>query len=157
MDHCVDPLEFWLARDLRDTWQGRALKAGKRHPLGSVVLSMIAHTWETEHVLCLLKAVFPEFTAIKAPFLCSAGSIDKAGRIYATAVMADGQTRGNVVLFSSEIDMRDQFRKFADRIRLTDKEREQMFICLRKWVVADFRLDPNMNPADPDAKRLRLH
>ena len=25
---------------------------------------------------------------------------------------------------------------------------------IRRWIVCDFRLDPTMDPADPDAKRL---
>jgi hypothetical protein len=29
-----------------------------------------------------------------------------------------------------------------------------MFAAVKRWVVADRRLDPNMDPQDPDAKRL---
>ena len=33
-------------------------------------------------------------------------------------------------------------------------DRIEMFTALRNWIVADFRLDPTMDPSDPDARRL---
>jgi hypothetical protein len=35
-----------------------------------------------------------------------------------------------------------------------DKERIEFFEMVKLWLAADERLDPNMNPNDPDAKRL---
>src|SRR5262245_11280218 len=117
---------------------------------------MLAHSYPTEPVLVLLQAVFPEFDVIKPPFLASAGRIAKDGTIRADVMMSDrdaAPTR-NVIIYDNEIQMRDVFRRFADRIGLSDADRVQMFICLRKWIVADQRLDPTMDPGDPDAKRL---
>jgi len=151
----VDPMLSVAARDLRDTWQSKVLRETQGKPLGMVILSMIAHSWPTEHVLVLLKVTFPGFASIAAPFLISAGKIATTGHIIADMVGPDGETQHKaVVLFSSEAHMRDVLRRFADRIGLNDDDRQQLFICARKWVVCDYRLDPNMNPNDPDAKRI---
>lgn len=45
-------------------------------------------------------------------------------------------------------DMIDGFRRLADRLKLNDKDREELFDQLKKWVSVDHR-------ADPDWKSLR--
>jgi hypothetical protein len=50
--------------------------------------------------------------------------------------------------------MRDAFRRLADRLKLNDADRIELFKCVQRWVVADRRLDPTFDPKDPDAKRL---
>ena len=140
-----------LAFDLMATWQARTLQAATGKT-GAVLLSVLAHCYD-EQLLTLLKAVYPGFTSIAAPFLCSAGRIAKSGAIVADLIGPDGRTHKNRVFYRSELELRDDFRKLADRIQLNDSDREQLFIAVRKWVVADRRLDPTMDPKDPDAKR----
>ena len=53
--------------------------------------------------------------------------------------------------------MRDAFRRLADRLKLSDSDRIEMFKYVQRWVVADRRLDPTFDPQDPDAKRLTTH
>jgi hypothetical protein len=50
--------------------------------------------------------------------------------------------------------MQNDFRRLADRLKLSDADRIEMFKCVQRWVVADRRLDPSFDPRDPDAKRL---
>jgi hypothetical protein len=146
-----------LADDLRGTWQGRVLAATRNEPLGAVVLSVLAHSYDKE-LLFLLRVVFPDFTSIRAPFICSTAKVDKTGAVVADMVYPDEPfPRRDVIIFRSEIRMRDIFRDLADELALSDKDREELFICVRNWCPVDRRLDPTMDPQDPDAKRLTTH
>jgi hypothetical protein len=151
------------AQDLRQTWQGRALAAAlaageyavPRDKLGMCMLSVIAHNYDdTDALPVLLRVVLPGFRSIGVPFLCSAAKIAKTGDVMADVIARGGRRFKNQRLFRSTRAMEGEFRRFADRLRLTDAERVEMFGAVKRWVVCDFRLDPNMDPADPDAKRL---
>lgn len=146
-------LEQRLAFDLRATWQARTLGAAEGRT-AAVLLSVLAHNYD-EQMLPLLQVVFPGFTSITAPFLSSAGRVMKNGAIVADVVRPTGKIDKRAVIYRSEIELRDDFRRLADRIKLSDRDREQLFIAVQKWVVADYRLDPAMDPKDPDAKRLQ--
>ena len=140
------------ATELRDTWQGRCL-ATARGKTGAVMLSVLAHNYDGA-MLALLKVVFPGFKSITAPFLCTAGKVAKSGAVVADMVGKYGGITKDAVLYRSEVELRDDFRKLADGLKLSDAERVEMFAAVKRWVVADRRLDPTMDPKDPDAKRL---
>jgi hypothetical protein len=144
-----------LAFDLMATWQARTLCAA-RGKTGAVLLSVLAHNYD-DQMLTLLKTAFPGFQSITAPFLSSAGRVIKNGAIAADMVNRNGTVTKKAVLYRNEIELRDDFRRLADRLKLDDHDREQLFIAVQKWVVADHRLDPTMDPKDPDAKRLTSH
>lgn len=151
MDLAISPgarLEF----DIRSTWQARTLCAASGKT-AAVLLSVLAHNYD-DQMLVLLQVCFPGFTSITAPFLSSAGRIMKNGAVVADRVSATGAINKKYVLYRSEIELRDDFRRLADRLRLSDQDRRQLFIAVQKWVVADHRLDPAMDPQDPEAKRL---
>lgn len=155
----VDPvakaIEASLAFDLRASWQARVLAAAQGH-MGAVVLSVLSHNFD-EAMPALLRLVFPGFTSIAAPFYCTAGKVDKAGRVVADVVKPGGTIKKDVKVFDDETQMRDEFRRLADRLKLSDTDRVELFKCVQRWVVADRRLDPNFDPKDPDAKRLVLN
>lgn len=149
------------AQDLRRTWQARALLAAlepgectpPRDKIGMCVLSVLSHNYDDalEVLLCI---VFAPWRSIGAPFLCSPAKIAKTGQVMADLITKDGRKITNQALFKSTQRMEYEFRKFADALRLNDDERVELFAAVKKWVVCDYRLDPNMDPADPDAKRL---
>lgn len=145
-------LEQRLAFDLMATWQAQTLRAAEGRT-AAVLLSVLAHNYD-EQMLPLLQVVFPGFTSITAPFLSSAGRVMKNGAIVADVVRPTGKIDKRKVIYRNELELRDDFRRLADRIKLSDQDREQLFIAVQKWVVADYRLDPAMDPKDPDAKRL---
>jgi hypothetical protein len=120
------------------------------------VLSVLAHNFD-DAMLTLLNVLFPGFYSIRAPFLCSAARILKSGQIVADVVTADGRIVKWAKLFESEKAMEAQFRRLADRLKLNDEDRRGLFVAVKRWVVCDYRIDPNMNPMDPDAKRLVVH
>lgn len=124
--------------------------------MGAVVLSVLAHTYD-DAMPVLLRIVFPGFTSIAAPFYCTAAKVDKSGAVVADCVTKDGQIVKDAVVFQSEGEMQDNFRRLADHLKLNDSDRVELFKCVQRWVVADRRLDPTFDPKDPDAKRLVLN
>ena len=151
LDH-IDPLLTKPAHELRDLWQARALTAATGKTAG-VLLSVLAHNYD-DGMLVLLNVVFPGFTSIIAPFLSSAGRIGKSGQVMADIVQPTGRIDKQAVLYRNEIELRDDFRRLADSLKFTDDERNELFAAVKRWVVADTRIDPTFDPQDPDAKRL---
>jgi hypothetical protein len=142
--------------DLRGSWQVRALIETQNKHVGVVLLSVLAHTYDDAmHVV--MRVAFPGFTSIVPPFLCTAGKIAKTGAVVADVVQRNGTITKNTVLYKNSIKLRDDFRRLADKMRLNDDERLEMFSALKRWIVCDYRLDPTMDPQDPDAKRLVAH
>ena len=144
------------AQELRESWQARMLVYTQRREIGAVVLSILAHYYDAEKLELLLKIIYPGFHSIKAPFICSAAKVAKNGTVVADALMSDDDefVTKDVVIFRSLDNMKGQLRRLADKMKLDDTDRLEFFTLARAWVVADRRLDPTMNPADPDAKRL---
>ena len=143
-----------LAEDLRRTWQARALVETQRERIGAVVLSVLAHNFD-DVMPVLMRIVFPGFHSITAPFICSAGKVNKRGHIVADIVMRDNEApRKNRVIYRTVGNLQNDFRRLADRLSLTDSERVELFTAVRRWVVADQRRDPTLDPADPDSRRL---
>lgn len=146
-------LGFQRARaELLETWQARALAAATGKT-GAVLLSVLAHNYD-DQMLTLLRVVFPGFTTIQAPFLSSAARIAKTGAIVADIVERTGAIAKRAVIYRNATEMQDDFRRLGDALKLNDADREEMFKALKNWVVADRRLDPTMDPQDPDARRL---
>ena len=144
-----------LSFDIRECWQAKVLTGAGGH-LGAVIMSVLAHNFD-EAMPVLLEVVFPGFRSITAPFYCSAAKIDKAGCVVADVIGLKGDLFRDSKIFDSEIQMRDTFRKLADRLKLSDSDRKELFKCVQLWVVADRRIDPNFDPKDPDAKRLTIN
>ena len=146
-------IENRLAFDLRASWQARVL-LGTSGPARMVVMSALAHTYD-EAVFTLCAAVFPDFDgSLRPPFLTSAAKVDKSGAIVADMVDQRGTIHKDTALLLTEMQMRDSFRRLADRLKLNDSDRVELFKCAQRWVVADRRLDPTFDPKDPDAKRM---
>ena len=156
MDPAIELDHKRHADELRDSWQARVLADTDRTSLGKVVLSVLAHSFD-EAMPVLLRVVFPGFVSIRAPFMCSAGKIDKWGRVVGDVVTPDGAIIRNHPLFQNTRDLERAFRNLADRLKLSDDDRRGLFAALGAWLVADMRLDPAMDPRDPDAKRLAIH
>ena len=152
MDGLTKTLDaFSRKAELRESWQGKLLRTA-HGKTGAVLLSVLADSYD-EIMLPLLKAVFPGFIEPALPCLISSGRIGKTGAIFAM-VMFEGGVRQQRVIYFNLTDMQTDFRRLADRAKLSDSERLELFDAVKKWVVADFRLDPSMDPQDPDARRL---
>src|SRR5262245_30944093 len=133
----LDDLERVLWNKHRDelamVWQGRLLAHTRYEPVGMVVLSILAHNYDTAMPV-LLRAIFPGFESISTPFICSTARIDKNGAVVADVVWDDWQpVSKDQVIFHDETHMRDRLRKLADQLKLSDDDRKQLFIAARKW------------------------
>lgn len=148
--------QFRHEQEIRETWQARALAHTHHQHIGVVLLSVLAHNYD-DAMPVLLRVVFPGFRSIDTPFVCSAARVAKTGAVVADVVWDGGLIVKNMVLFKSLNALKNAFRRLADKMRLDDADRIAMFAAVRKWVVADTRLDPTMDPADPDAKRLTVN
>lgn len=140
------------AQDLRETWQAKVLAAATGK-LGAVVLSVLAHNFDDEMPV-LLRVVFPGFTSITAPFLMSAGKIAKTSHVCADVCRRDGEIVKMAILFRNTLELQSEMRRLADRVKLSDRDRNALFGAVKNWLVCDYRLDPTMDPKDPDARRL---
>jgi hypothetical protein len=145
------------ADELREMWPARVIHATRYEPVGMVVLSMLAHSFD-DAMPVLLECVFPGFRSIATPFICSHAKIDKRGRVIADVVWGDWKPISkDEVIFHNLKHLQSQMRRLADKLKLSDADRIQLFDCARKWVTADMRLDPEMDPRDPDAKRMTVN
>jgi len=154
-----------LPQDLLESWQGRVIAAATwrqsmafvraRDEFGAILLSIMAHSFDSNDAwIVLLHCIHPYFKALTGTIVCSTGRIDKAGRVVADVARPGGVKPKRTVLFRREADYRSSLRQFADRMKFTDQERLEFFTVARRWLAADMRRDPTMDPADPDAKRL---
>lgn len=142
------------ADDLCQSWQGRMLRLTQGTEMGVPVLSMMGHAYDAEVLQVLLCAVFPGFRSISLPFLSSAAKIDKSGRIVADVIDRQERCIKDQPIFRSLGNLKSKCRRLADKMKLTDAERIEFFTIIKRWVVADMRLDPNLDPRDPGARRL---
>jgi hypothetical protein len=149
----VDDAEKKRVRDkAQATWPVRMLKTAKGRDL-AVVMSMLAAEFD-DLMWAFMEVAFPGFSSITTPFLCSAGKIDKRGRVCADMISKTGNKLSLIPIYDSEIDFRDAMRRLADRLALNDMDRAEFFAVAQNWLVCDYRLDPTLDPRDPDAKRL---
>jgi hypothetical protein len=144
--------DITITFDIKDTWQARCLVAAEGKTF-EVMLSVLAHNFD-DAMPVLLETVYPGFRSITAPFLCTAGRVSGTGHVVANRITKSGRLVRDFALYKNETALRDDFRRLADRLRLNDADRVELFGAVKRWVVADRRLDPTMDPKDPDAKRI---
>lgn len=126
-----------------------------RDKVSMCVLSVIAHRLSIEDMQFLLRSC--GFRGTGAPMLTSAAKIAKTGHIMADFLSRDCRRYRNQSLFRNARAMETAMRNFADLVRLDDAERVEFFDSVKRWVVCDYRKDPNMDPADPDSRRLTVN
>lgn len=144
-----------IHEELRQTWQVRALMGSQGH-LRMCVLSVLSHNFDEGETIPTVMMVAGQWP-LKAPFLCTAARILKSGQVAADVVVKGGRIVKWAKLFANEKVMEWHFRHLADDLKLSDDDRRCLFAAVKRWVVCDYRLDPNMSPLDPDAKRLVVH
>ena len=148
----VTEIEKTVAFDLRGSWQVKALAEAKGQT-AMALESILAHTYE-HVVLTMIQVANPHRHEPLLPCIASNPVVAKSGAIVADVIMPNHHVAKDAVIYGSKGKLRDDFRRLADRLRLSDADRIEMFKCVQRWVVADRRLDPNFDPKDPDAKRL---
>lgn len=128
------------AQEVRDMWQSRALAAAEG-ALARVLLAIFAEAYPTA-LKTLLLVTFPGFVDIQRPFLRGYATIVPSGRVVCDMVCTDGTVRKETVYESQEKFIYDA-RKLADKLKLADKDRVEMFGLLSKWISSDMRIGVN--------------
>lgn len=125
------------ADEIRDMWQSRALRAA-RGKLRKVVITALAKEYVADFET-LLKATFPGFVDLDRPLFTSYAHIDLGGRIICEMIDKEGRKR-KVMVYGCEDAMIYEMRKLADKLKLPDRDRIEMFTVLQKWVAKDMRI-----------------
>lgn len=89
---------------------------------------------------CFVLAVLGMQHGVRPPRFGSTANIDKDGLLYSHMQAADGQIFQNHCLGPVE-DVRDNFRRLADHLKLSDSERVELLGELKKWIRHDARAD----------------
>lgn len=74
-----------------------------------------------------------------APYIDTTATVDENGLTWVGMRRIDGEY--GLCCIGSVIDIRDEFRRLADHLKLDDGERVELFDELRKWVAIDLRAD----------------
>ena len=152
--HADDLRASWQFRLFRISYEAQPRGAAPRDKVGMCVSSILHRSYDD--AMPVLLALFGARGWL-TPLLSSNAKIAKTGHVMADMVAKDGTKYRNQAIFRNEREMERAFRKLADAARLSDAERIEFFDAIKRWVVCDYRLDPTMNSADPDAKRLAVH
>lgn len=136
----TNPLLKKHADELRQMWQSRALAASDGK-MQRVLMVVLAYEYAAAMPI-LLRATFPGFTDIERPFLSSYATIAPSGEIVCGMVHRDGSKK-NVTVYDSKDKYVADMRALADKLKLSDEERTEMFTVLQRWIVKDMRIGPN--------------
>ena len=136
-----DKIAFQHEQDLRGMWQSRVLVASDG-ATRAVLLSMLAHSYR-DAMLTLLKVTFPGITGLTLPIICSCAKVQRNGMVTVDVRDTDNALRKDVPMFQSIDNLQAIFRVLADRLKLIDTERVEMFGMVQRWIVCDFRKGPN--------------
>lgn len=124
-------------------WQSRALREADGK-MQRVLLAALRAEYPAD-LIVLLKSTFGEID-IPNPFYRGYATIVPTGRLVCEVVDRDGSGlvwRGVVKVYDSETDFVSGMRRLADKLKLSDTDRVDMFRVLQKWVTQDQRLDLN--------------
>lgn len=124
---------------LRMTWEARCLNATKGK-FAAVVMAVLFNEY-AEQMQPLLRAAFPGFRDVALPAFTGTATITITGRVVCDMFDREKILHHNVPVFDTEEALIREFRDLADRLKLTDAERIAMTDCVKKWVVADLRIN----------------
>ncbi len=127
------------AVEVRDMWQSRALYAAEG--LQRAILVRVFVKAYKDAIKVLLATTFPGFKDLQPPQIVGHAKVMPSGKIVADVLEKSGRIRTHI-LYDSPDSMRADFGRLADRLKLNDFDRAEMFQMLQGWVVADLRIDP---------------
>lgn len=117
---------FETPTDEQATWQYKAIVAtrGNQTMLGAIFLQIIGK--QAKH----------------PPQIVGTASVDEEGLCWTILRKQHGlEVAEGIVCLGLIADIRDDFRRLADHLKLDDTERVELFTELRKWVSVDLRAD----------------
>ena len=127
------------AAEMRDMWQSRVLVAAE--PLQRAIIVRMFVAAYKDAIKVLLAATFPGFRDLGLPQVIGHAKIAPSGRVIADVLEKNQRVRTHI-LYDSQDAMRADFGRLADKLKLDDFDRIELFTMLQRWVVADLRVDP---------------
>jgi hypothetical protein len=133
----MNPFAGKTRDEVSEMWQVRALREAK----GKVARILLVAFYQ-EYAAAfpiLLRAV--GIVDVVLPMYSGYATIMQSGRLVCDQMIDRAKTTEKTTVYRNEGEFIKDMRDFADRLKLIDKDREEMFAVLRKWVVADLRID----------------
>jgi hypothetical protein len=124
---------------LAQMWHTRALRAAKGRAAAVLIAALVAEI--PGAVPVLLRVAFPGFKDVKLPQLTGYATIAGSGRVICDIIDRNRVRCSGEVIYESVEELRDDFRRLADKLKLNDAERKEMSQLLSKWVSSDLRYD----------------
>lgn len=131
------------ADEVRQMWQCRALSEAEPK-MQRVLLAAIRAEYPADLII-ILKTTFGTLE-IPTPFYRGYAFISPGGHVCCEVVDRDPSGlvwRGPVKVYDNENKFLYETRKLADKMKLNDADRMDMFYVLKKWISHDQRLDIN--------------
>lgn len=124
---------------LRETWEARALRHA-RGKFGAALVGVLFNEY-AEKMPVLLRAAFPGFRDVALPAFTGYATVLATGVVVCDMFDRERVLHHNVPVFDTEQDMIKQFRDLADNLKLDDAERIALTEMVKRWVVADLRVN----------------
>ena len=125
------------AGEVRELWQSRVL-AGTSGMQRAILVRMFVKAYK-DAIKILLAVTFPGFRDLGLPQIVGHAKIAPSGRVIADVLEKSRRIRTHI-LYDSQDAMRTDFAMLADRLKLDDFDRMELFTMLQGWVVADLRV-----------------
>ena len=128
---------------LAETWQVRCLRAAKGK-FASVMLTIFYFNY-MEQAQYLMWQAYGRAADLRFPFYTGGATVVNSGQVVCDMnigrIGERFKIRRNVKVFDTEGELIREFRNLADKLKLDDKDRVAMTDTIRKWVVADHRIN----------------
>ena len=131
-----------IGDELRDLWQVRAL-AHADGKLQRVLLIALYKEYPAD-ILILLRVAFGQIEIPNVMYTDYAAILPNGHVACEQKVRENGLVwKGFVKVYDSENRFLYDARRLADKLKLNDADRTDMFRVLKKWIAKDMRVDPN--------------
>ncbi len=127
------------AQDLAMTWQARAL-AETKDKTRAVLRAVLTHSYGGAMPV-LMRVVFPNLRGDWLPRYVGAARINRSGVIICNVQAPDRVLVLDVTVYDNIEKLIWTFRTVADKLKFTDDERVEMIEAVKRWIVADERID----------------
>lgn len=124
------------AAQIREMWQAKVL-VGTTGLERAILIRMFVKAYRDD-IKPLLRAI--GIAGLKPPQIFSHAKIAPSGKVIADVLEKNGGVRTHI-LYDSQARMRADFGRLADRLKLDDISRVELFDMLQRFVVADLRID----------------
>lgn len=132
----MNPFKDMTGEQIKDTWQSKALQASDAK-ICNVLMCVFSKEYAAAFPV-LFYATFGKTADLSFPFLSGYASIAPSGRLICNQMIGPHSLR-KVEVYESEGAFILDMRKLADKMKLSDADRTDMFRVLQKWVTQDLR------------------